>query len=287
MDTLIKLMAVVVLSSCGMSYGTEHDLKSITTTMDAYEKRTDCIRLKYTCMSAKLDEEGNRNFVKGSFAQNRSKGYVLLDEKKQRGKAWDDDKTVLGQASSYNGQITRYLKHELNRNGHFQAALLKVHNPNLYLTGNNPYYRVWRVNYKTRLTDLVNDPNGMAKVLGEEPVDGVKTIKIAFKAAEGTLDCNLWLLPDKNYLPIKYKTYRTADGGEQWEMRWSEFKELADGVWYPMNIKLFFRGNKYPTTLTIDEMDISPLTKSDFEFKFPALAHVTDETSGTSYLIED
>ncbi len=284
MDKMSKLIALVIFSCFGISYGAEYDIKTITTIMDAYEKQIDSIKLKYSYETFAIGKEGNREFVKGSFAQKKSEGYVLLDEIEQIGKTWDNDKEASGIARSYNGEVTRYLEHEKNDHGYHMADLDKNHNPKLYKTRENPYYRVWHVNYKTKFTDLLNDPNGMAKIQGEELVNGLKTIKINFKAAEGFLDCHLWLLPEKNYLPIKFKSYRTTDGSKQSEMHWSDFKEFAGGIWYPMNIKMYLRDIDAPVTFKIEEMDISPLTKEDFEFKFPAFTHVTDHIIGTSYL---
>jgi hypothetical protein len=74
------------------------------------------------------------------------------------------------------------------------------------------------------------------------------------------------------------------DGSRQQETHWSDFKEFTGGIWYPMNIKMYLRDVNEPVTIKIEEMDISPLTKEDFEFKFPALTHVTDHIIGTSYL---
>ena len=252
--------------------------------MDAYEKQMDSIKLKYSCETFVIDKEGNRVFVKGSFAQKKSEGYVLLDEITQKGKTWDNDKDPSGIARSYNGEITRYLEHEKNDHGYHMAALHEGHKPNLYKTRENPYYRVWGNNYKHKFTDRLNDPNGMAKIQGEELVDGLKTIKINFRALGGFLDCHLWLLPEKNYLPIKYEAYRTTDGGRLQELHWSKFKEFPGGIWYPMNIKMYLKDIDAPTTFKIEEMGISPLTKEDFEFKFPAFTHVTDHIIGTSYL---
>jgi hypothetical protein len=124
----------------------------------------------------------------------------------------------------------------------------------------------------------------MAKIQGEELLNGLKTIKTNFKIGEGSLDCHLWLLPEKNYLPMKFTIHKTTDGGKIWAMYWSKYKELARGIWYPTNIKMHNRDMKDPVTITIEEMDISPLTKEDFEFKFPAFTHVTDHLLGTSYL---
>jgi hypothetical protein len=284
MGKMSKLIALVIFSCFGISYGAGYDIKTITTIIDAYEKQMDSIKLKYSYETFAIDKEGNREFVKGSFAQKKSEGYVLLDEITQTGKTWDNDKEANGIARSYNGEITRYLEHEKNDHGYHMAALYKDHNPKLYKTRENPYYCVWHINYKNKFTDLLNDPNGMAKIQGEELVNGLKTIKIDFKGAEGFFDCHLWLLPEKNYLPIKFESYRTTDGSRQEEMHWSDFKEFTGGIWYPMNIKMYLRDVNEPVTIKIEEMDISPLTKEDFEFKFPAFTHVTDHIIGTSYL---
>jgi len=145
MDKMIKLIALVIFLCFGISYGAEYDIKTITTIMDAYEKQMDSIKLKYSYESfAFIDKEGNHNkegnrdLVKGTFAQKKSEGYVLLDERKQKGKTWDDDKEANGIARSYNGQITRYLEHEKNAHGYHIAALQKEHNPKLYKTRENP-----------------------------------------------------------------------------------------------------------------------------------------------------
>lgn len=280
-----------MLSYLSISFGAEYDLKTITATMEASCKKLDNVKLTYTDQTFVMDEAGNREIVKGTFAQNLSEGYVLLDERSQTGETWKPDKETTGIARSFNGQVTRYLEHEKNRNGHFQAALFKDnHNPKLYLTRNNPYYRLWRINYKTKLTDLMNDPNGMTKIVGEEFVHGLKTVKINFKAAEGLIDYNLWVLPEKNYSPIQLISYhKHYEEGKQtyWEMHWNQFKELTSGLWCPMNIKLYNRGHKEPTTLTIETIDLSPLTAEDFHFDFPPLTHVTDELIGRSYLITE
>ncbi len=287
MNKLSKLIALVIFSCLGISYGAEYDIKTITTIIDAYEKQVDSIQLKYSFATSIVDKEGNREFVKGTFAQKKSEGYVLLDEIWQKNKTWDNDKEPSGIARSYNGEVTRYLEHEKNDHGYHMAALYENHNPKLYKTKENPYYYVCGVNYKYKFTDLLNDPNGMAKIQGEELVNGSKTIKINFKVAEGIIDCYLWLLPEKNYLPIKCKIYNKnyKEGKERLqEIHWSEFKDLGSGIWYPMNINLYYGHIKEPTTIKIEEIDISPLTKEDFEFEFPTFTHVTDHLIDASYL---
>lgn len=282
MDKTIKLIALVIFSCLGISYGADYDLKTITTIMDAYEKQLDSIKLKYTC-TFPLDEQGNLEIVKGTFAQKESEGYVLLDERKQIGKTWDDNKEVEGIARSYNGEITRYLEHEKNDHDYHMAALYKNHNPKLYKTNENPYYRFYRVN-DGKLSDTLNNPNLKIKILGEESIDGFKTIKISLKEAESRNIDYVWLLPEKNYLPIKYEITRATDGSTYWQIYWSEFKEFAGGIWAPGRMELSFGDVSGPTTITVDEMDLSPLTKEDFEFKFPAMTHVTDHLIGQSYL---
>jgi len=283
MGKMSKLMALVIFSCFGISYGAEYDIKTITTIMDAYEKQLDSIKLKYTC-TYPLDEQGNLEFVKGTFAQKESEGYVLLDEMSQTGKKWDDEKEVEGIARSYNGEVTMYLEHEKNDHDYHMAALYKNHNPKLYKTSENPYYRFYRVNYGAKLTDLLNDPNQKTKILGEESIDGFKTIKISLNKAESRYIDYVWLLPEKNYLPIKYKITRATDGSTYWQIYWSEFKEFTGGIWLPGKIELYMEDISEPTTLKVEEMDISPLTKEDFEFKFPAFTHVTDHIAGISYL---
>ena len=283
MGKVNKLIALVVLSCFGLSYGAEYDIKTITTIMDAYEKQLDSIKLEYT-YTFPLDEEGNREFVKGTFAQKLSEGCVLLDERKQTGKTWDDDTDSTGIVRSYNGQITRYFEHEKNEHDYHVGALQKNHNPTWYKTIENPYYRFYRINHNSKLTDLLNDPNQMAKILGEESIDGFKTIKISLNRAKSRHIGYVWLLPEKNYLPIQYKITRTADGSTYWQINWSEFKECAGAIWFPGRMDLSFGDVSEPTTITVDEMDISPLTQKDFEFKFPAFTHITDHLLGMSYL---
>lgn len=283
-----KLIAFVIFSCFGLSYGAEHDIEAITTIMDASEQQLDSIKLKYTYETFAIDNEGNREFVRGTFARKRSEGYVLLDEMRQIGKTWDSDKEPTGILRSYNGEVTRYFEHEKNDHGYHMAALHKQHNPRLYKSPKNPYYSIWRLNYKQpKFSDLLNDPNGMTKIQGEEVVDGLKTIRVNFKMAEGLMDCHLWLSPEKNYLPIKcivyHKEYKEGKQRLQ-EIHWRKFKEFSGGIWYPMNIHLYYRHITVPTIVKIEEMDISPLTKEDFEFQFPAYTHVTDHVTGTSYV---
>jgi hypothetical protein len=283
MGKMSKLIALVIFSCFGVSYGAEYDIKMITIIMDAYEKQIDSIKLKYS-YERFLDKEGNREFVRGTFAQKLSEGYVLLDERSQKGRTWDEDRDTIGIARSYNGKITRYLEHEKTKHGYQQAALYENHNPKLYESGENPYYRFYRVNHAAKLTDLLNDPNAMVNIQGEELVDGFRTIKISLKKKASLFQRYVWLLPEKNYLPIKYKIVRTADGSNYWQINWSEFKEFAGDIWFPGRMELYFGDINEPTTLKVEEMDISPLTKEDFEFTFPAFTHVTDHIAGTSYL---
>ena len=49
-------------------------------------------------------------------------------------------------------------------------------------------------------------------------------------------------------------------------------------------IKSSFGDISEVTTLKVENIDISPLTKKDFEFKFPGFTHVTDHIAGISYL---
>ena len=284
MTKMSTLMALVILLCSGISHGAERDLKTITTIMDAYEKQIDSVRMRYTYATFAMDKEGNREFVKGVFARKETEGFVLLDETAQRGRTWDNDKEPTGIARSYNGQVPRYFEHEKNKRGHHMSALFMEHNPQLYKTRENAYYHVWYLNYKHKFTDLLNDPNGAARIQGEETVDGLKAIKIDFRSAKGLFDCHLWLSPEMNYLPVRYESYRTTDGGREQEVRWSEFKEFDGRVWYPMRIEQYLKDIKEPVTVTIEEMSISPLTQEDFEFEFPASTHVTDHILGASYL---
>jgi hypothetical protein len=285
MGTMGKVLTLAITLCCGISDGAEYDLKTITAIMDAYEKQTDSIRLKYSYTTFPLDANGNRDFVRGYFAQKPSEGCVLLDEIPQTGKTWDKDKEGAGHVRAYNGQVTRYLEHEKNEHGYHMAALYKDHNPKWYLSRENPYYRVWGNNYKNKFKDRLSDPNAMATIQGEELVDGMKAVKIHFviKEASGVRDCYLWLLPEKHLLPVKWIIYR-PDGGRLQEMHWSDFKECAGGIWYPMNIQMYLKDVAAPVVFRIEELDTSPLSKQEFEFKFPAFTHVTDHIAGISYL---
>jgi hypothetical protein len=51
-----------------------------------------------------------------------------------------------------------------------------------------------------------------------------------------------------------------------------------------MAVTIYYRHLEVPTTIKVEEIDITPLTKEDFEFKFPAFTHVTDHISGISYV---
>jgi len=247
-------MAVVIISCAVTSHGAEYDIKTITAKMDAYEKQMDSIKLKYSYESPINDKYEIRDFIKGTFAQNKSKGYVLLDKMLQRGKTWDDDKEpegmIEGNARSYNGEITQYFGYDKNEHGYHLASLSKKRNPKLYKSRGNPYYNIWRPNYKnTTFSDKLNDPNSMAEIQGKEFVNGLKTININFKEVEGILDCRLWLLPDRNYLPIKLIVYHKEynDGKHPLVVtHWSEFKEFPGGIWYPMTIKNISDISKYP-----------------------------------------
>jgi len=282
------LTILFVFLYVGTSYGAEHDITAIATIIDAYEKQLDSIKLKYTYESFPLDEAGTRVFVKGTFAQKTSEGYTLIDERKQTAIAWDDGKELDGIARSYNGDVTRYLTHKKNSHGYRMAAIYKNHDPKLYKTQENPYYRVYGNNYKSRFAELLSNPNSMAKIQCEEVIGGLKAVQINFKAAEGLLDYHLWLLPEKNYVPIKLEIYhkKYKEGKQRfWGMRWGEFKEFPGNIWYPMNIKMYHRDVKSPTVMQIKEMDISPLGKGDFALEFPELTHVTDHVADISYLI--
>lgn len=288
MDKVIKLMTLVILVCIENSFGAEYDVKTIATLMDAYEKQIDSIKFKYSYETPVNDKEGNRTFVRGTFALKKSEGWVLLDRRRKYDKTWDNDREPSGIARSYNGEITRYLEHEKNVHGYHMAALSRQHNPKVYETVENPYHAIWRSNYKqNRFSEKLNDPNSMAKIQGEELIDGLKTINVNFKGAGGIVDYRLWLLPDKNFLPIKLIVYnkKYRDGTQPLEeTQWSDFREFPGGIWYPMSINKYLRDLKEPVRFEIEEMDISPLRKEDFEFKFPAFTHVTDHLIGTSYL---
>jgi hypothetical protein len=285
MGTTRKVMALAVILCCEALHGAQYDLKTITAIMDAYETQMDSVKLKYTYTTFPLDTDGNRDFVKGYFAQKLSEGCVLLDERPQKGKTWDNEKEDAGLARAYNGQVTRYLEHEKNEHGYHMAAIYKDHNPKWYLSKENPYYRVWGNNYKNKFKDRLSDPGAAATIQGGELVDGMNAVKIHFtiKETSGVLDCYLWLLPEKHYLPVKWINYM-PDGSRLQEMHWSEFKEFAGGIWYPMNIQMYLKNVETPVVFKIEEMDTSPLSKQDFEFTFPAFTHVTDHIVGTSYL---
>ena len=280
MSKMSKLVALVIFSCLGVSYGAEYDIKTITTTMDAYEKQVDSIKLKYSC-TFPPDEQGNIEFVKGTFAQKKSEGYILLDEISQTSKTW----TPSGIVRSYNGEVTRYLEHEKNKHGYHMAALHENHNPKLYETSNNPYYRFYRINCITKVTDLLNDPNRFVEIIGEEIVDGLTALKISLQKAGSDSKSHLWLLPEKNYLPIRYQTPVKVEGNEiYWQIKWGDFKKSDSGIWFPWKIQTKFSDLPEPTTIKTEEIDFSPLTKEDFEFEFPAFTHVTDHILGTSYL---
>ena len=290
MANRVELIAVFILSIFGMSYGadTDTDIQTITAAMRQNENRINSIRLEYTCKTSIDELNGSEaelyHIVKGTFAINKSEGYILLDEKEQKGQVWDKDKEVKGTIRSYNGEVTRYLEHRKNKRGDHQAAIYTDHNLKLYKTNENPYYYVWRPNYAhNTFSDILSDPNSRVKILGEDFVDGLKSIRINYIEFKGVVDCHLWLLPDRNYLPIKSIVYNKNYREGKYPMvvtHWGEFKELNAGIWYPMSIVKYIRNANEPITIKVDNCNIAPLTKKDFEFEFPESAHVTDHTIG-------
>ena len=92
MGKMSKLIASVFFSCLEISCGVEYDIKTITTIMDAYEKQIDSIKLEYT-YTYPYDGQENLAFItKGTFAQKKSEGYMLLNERTQNDKTWDKKK---------------------------------------------------------------------------------------------------------------------------------------------------------------------------------------------------
>jgi len=278
----LAVLSIVILT--GIARSAEHDVKQIATLMDAYEKQVDSIKVKYTYKFPSA-EQGVYRITKGVFAQKRSEGFILLDEKEQISKAWDDDRESTGYVRSYNGEVTRYFEHETNDHGYHMAAVHKVHNQQLYKTSRNPFFYVYRLNHKLTIAELLNTPDVSAEIVGEEEVDGVMAVKMSIQRPGSKVTEWLWLLPEKNYLPVRYRAPLTFEGEDiYWQMDWSDFKESDNGTVFPWKIESRFSDVAEPTIIEVDEVDFSSLTKEDFEFAFPPLTHVTDHVLGTKYL---
>lgn len=275
-------MLVTCISTVSV-YAQEYDIGTIIAVMDAYEQQVDSVKLTYSCTTCR-EPDGSREFTKGVFARKPSDGYVLLNEKRQQGTEWDETKEAEGILRAFDGEITRYFEHHTNKHGYHTGDLRRQHNPQFYTTRENPYLRLWGVNYKTRFTDLLRDPNAMPTVKRGETIDGFNTLEVAFKSYDGSYDNHLWLLPEKNYLPVKLHSSRVTDGRRICDMYWGDYKRFAGNIWHPMEIKLYVRDSEQPTIMRTEEIDFTPLTKQDFQFEFPPNTHVTDHVGGASYL---
>ena len=69
MNNICKYFLLVLFSCFNISNGIQYDIKTIATIMDAYEKQLDSIKFKYSYESYLVDKQGNRELLKGTFAQ--------------------------------------------------------------------------------------------------------------------------------------------------------------------------------------------------------------------------
>jgi hypothetical protein len=261
----------------------KYTVESIIKLMNAYEEQLDSFKLEYEYIGY-ADTQGSREFEEGSFARKASEGYVLNDFIKYAGKTYDDKKYVEGIGAAFNGQSTWYLEHEKNKNGYYMGAVFDGLVGNHFKSFNNPHYRIWYFNYKNKFSDNLANPEGKAKIQKTELIDGVETIQINYKAASGFYDCNIWVSPERNFMPIKYEHYRTDTGELSWTTKWENFKKLSNGMWYPMRIAMTGKDAANPAVITVKRMDVTPLSKDDFVIKFPEFTHVTDHVAGISYV---
>lgn len=280
-----KVFSIIFFSIfIGAVNAEQSDIQKIVTLIDAYEEQAGDIKVEYV-YKFPLEEEGQFDIIKGSFAQKRSHGYMLLDEKRQKGKDWDKNKEIGGIVRSYNGEVTRYLEHEKNDHGYHMAALYENHNPKLYKTSENPFYRFYRVNYNTKISDILSNPAHNVELHGKENIDGHEALKISIEKKDGSSKRQIWLLPDKNYLPVRYRLPIEFEGKEiYWQIEWDDFRKSDEGIWFPWRIETKFSDVSNPSVFQVESADFSPLTKEDFEFNFPDFTHVTDHLLGTKYL---
>jgi len=270
---------------CSFTYGLnlEQDVISIAKLMDAYDKRLDSIKLEFSYKSL-LNKDKSRFFIDGSYARKLSEGCELYDHKNYRGPSCDEKKFVSGLASSFDGVNTWYLGHKKNKHGYYMAAISPEYAGRNLKSQENPYYMIWYYTPKHKFSELLTDPEAQPKIQEEEIVDGLQCIKINFQAGSGFYDCNIWVSPEKNYLPVKFTIY-TAENKELFFTReWKEFKKLPDGSWFPMRIIITGKDRNNPSEFIVKNIDISPLTREDFRLEFPDFTHVTDHVAGISYV---
>ena len=150
--------------------------------------------------------------------------------------AYDGDRTrTVTTSNCANIHLGRFIHPEIFPAHAIPLAHYKINFPlSVYLSGTAAIHA--HLKYSRGLVES-GSPDGFAMVVtrfeGEEPVDGLRCVKVRldrwYRPNEQPLTQYLWLAPERNYHCVKERYLRH-------EMRVTELREVAPGVWFPTKI---------------------------------------------------
>jgi thiol-disulfide isomerase/thioredoxin len=180
--------------------------------------------------------------------------------------AFDGERTrTVTAGNCANIHLGRFLHPEISPAHGLPLAHYKLNFPlSVYLSGTQAIHAY--LQYPREIVET-GSPDTFAKVEahfeGEEPVDGLRCLKVRvgrwYRPNEEPLTQDLWLAPERNYHCIKEKF--------PWhDMRVSELREVAPGVWFPTKIAVNDYDPQRPgnpvvvkrTETTVETVELAP-----------------------------
>jgi len=292
-ESLRMVYSVILLLACigfVKAENAKYTVDFIANALDAAESQCDSLQFlcRYKTYVNYFDSNGNVTQTKKhqseiNCAYKLSKGYIIVSrEEFLEGKdsALEPFKDIL---LCYGGKGTLKLDRTPDKDGLTNAEIFPGFKDNEFFSPtDNPRNFVYNVGSQ-RWCDLLKSSEYDFRVTESASINGIQVVKLEGRKAKGGGKYELWVSPDRSFLPVKYQFVRDLDNEIAGLHEFKDFVKLSNGLWFPQRI---VQGGAEQYGIFIEKIDISPLSDDVFNPQFPSTSNtrVRDHVLDTVYI---
>ncbi len=259
----------------------EYSIKTIAAAMAAAQAQLTDVSYEYECHFPIVGNDATSKkemHVVGRFAAKYSEGWRFQDIKYAYRVEGKDEGGGKDKIVAFNGTSTIVL----DRTPTKRYAANAVIRPGLHedeFDSLKPEGYIYGFGVKSPYHQMIIEPESRVEVEDQKvDVNGLSAVKLSGVVLKGSGTIQLWVCPDRSFLPIRMKLTRSSDQKmiADWEL--DDLVQVADGMWYPSRIA--FSGASFK----LSELSVAELHLAAFDVEMPTNTHVTDHVNGTSYI---
>lgn len=292
-EILKMVYGIILLLACigfVKAENTTYTVDFIANALDAAESQCDSLQFlcRYITYVNYFDSNGNviqtkKHQSEINCAYKLSKGYIKVSRKElleSTNSTLEPFKDIL---LCYGGKGTLKLDRIPDKDGLTNADIFPGFKDNeFFLTTDNPRNFVYN-NGSHRWCDLLKSSEYNFRVIESASINGIQVVKLEGRKAKEGGKYELWVSPDRSFMPVKYHFVRDLDNESTWLHEFKDFVKLSNGLWFPQRI---IQGGAEQYGVFIENIDISPISDDFFSPQFPSTSNtrVRDHALDTVYI---